>query len=194
MNNYLVIVMLMSIALAMDAFAVSVTLGMDGMAHRWGNRLKIAGTFGFFQGLLFILGLLSLRFVSGEVTVYNHLIAGAFLIVLGVRMIKEALDKSGEGYIEVSEKKLSQGKQLSFKVIAAFGIVTSIDALAAGITYGLIYDFFIVAVLCVSFVALFLSYIGLTFGKKLGSLIGNKANILGGLMVILLGMHAIFFN
>ncbi|MCU7205431.1 MULTISPECIES: manganese efflux pump MntP family protein [unclassified Turicibacter] len=194
MNNYLVIVMLMSIALAMDAFAVSVTLGMDGMAHRWGNRLKIAGTFGFFQGLLFILGLLSLRFVSGEVTVYNHLIAGAILIVLGVRMIKEALDKSGEGYIEVSEKKLSQGKQLSFKVIAAFGIVTSIDALAAGITYGLIYDFFIVAVLCVSFVALFLSYIGLTFGKKLGSLIGNKANILGGLMVILLGMHAIFFN
>lgn len=184
----------MSIALAMDAFAVSVTLGMDGMAHRWGNRLKIAGTFGFFQGLLFILGLLSLRFVSGEVTVYNHLIAGAILIVLGVRMIKEALDKSGEGYIEVSEKKLSQGKQLSFKVIAAFGIVTSIDALAAGITYGLIYDFFIVAVLCVSFVALFLSYIGLIFGKKLGSLIGNKANILGGLMVILLGMHAIFFN
>ena len=186
--------MLMSIALAMDAFAVSVTLGMDGMAHRWGNRLKIAGTFGFFQGLLFILGLLSLRFVSGEVTVYNHLIAGAILIVLGVRMIKEALDKSGEGYIEVSEKKLSQGKQLSFKVIAAFGIVTSIDALAAGIPYELIYDFFIVAVLCVSFVALFLSYIGLTFGKKLGSLIGNKANILGGLMVILLGMHAIFFN
>ena len=94
----------MSIALAMDAFAVSVTLGMDGMAHRWGNRLKIAGTFGFFQGLLFILGLLSLRFVSGEVTVYNHLIAGAFLIVLGVRMIKEALDKSGEGYIEVVRK------------------------------------------------------------------------------------------
>ena len=52
--------MLMSIALAMDAFAVSVTLGMDGMAHRWGNRLKIAGTFGFFFFFFFILGLISL--------------------------------------------------------------------------------------------------------------------------------------
>lgn len=186
--------MVMSIALAMDAFAVSVTLGMDGKAHRISERLKIAGTFGFFQGLLFVMGLLSLRFVSGEVTTYNHLIAGVILLILGIRMLREALDGSTNGCMASHEKELNQSKRLPFKVITAFGIVTSIDALAAGITYGLIYDEFILVTLCVTLIAFFLSYIGLTFGKRLGHLIGNKANILGGIMVILLGVHAIFFN
>lgn len=101
------------------------------------------------------MGLLSLRFVSGEVTTYNHLIAGVILLILGIRMLREALDGSTNGCMESHEKELNQSKRLPFKVITAFGIVTSIDALAAGITYGLIYDEFILVTLCVTLIAFF---------------------------------------
>ena len=73
-----------------------------------------------------------------------------------------------------------------------FGVATSIDALAAGITYGLIYEQLLIATLLIAAVAFILSYIGSTFGKKLGYMIGNKANILGGIMIIILGLKALF--
>ena len=178
----------MSVALAMDAFAVAITLGMDGLAHTVRDRLKVSISFGFFQGLLFVIGIVSLKFVSGEITTYNHLIAGVILIIFGVRMLQEACESSKEEYIESHEKK-----DLSLKLLAMFGIATSIDALAAGITYGLIYEQLILATIVIATIAFLFSYIGSTFGKTLGHMIGNKANIFGGVMIILLGVNALFF-
>ncbi|MBQ4164104.1 MAG: manganese efflux pump, partial [Turicibacter sp.] len=61
-----------------------------------------------------------------------------------------------------------------------------------GITYGLIYEQLLIATLLIASVAFILSYIGSTFGKTLGHMIGNKANIFGGIMIILLGVKALF--
>ena len=185
--------MIMSVALAMDAFAVAITLGMDGLDHTVRDRLKVSISFGFFQGLLFVIGIVSLKFVSGEITTYNHLIAGVILIILGVRMLKEAFESSKEEYIESHEMGFNKKKDLSLKLLAMFGIATSIDALAAGITYGLIYEQLILATIVIATIAFLFSYIGSTFGKTLGHMIGNKANIFGGVMIILLGVNALFF-
>lgn len=185
--------MIMSVALAMDAFAVAITLGMDGTAHTVRDRLKVSTSFGFFQGLLFVTGIISLRFVSGHITTYNHLIAGVILIILGVRMLKEGFEDSSGEYLQERESQLIKKRGLSFKILAMFGIATSIDALAAGITYGLIYDWWMSATILITVVAFLFSYIGSTFGKKLGYIIGNKANIFGGIMIILLGIDALFF-
>ena len=193
MKEYLVVIMIMSVALAMDAFAVAITLGMDALAHTVRDRLKVSISFGFFQGLLFVIGIVSLKFVSGEITTYNHLIAGVILIILGVRMLKEAFESSKEEYIESHEMGFNKKKDLSLKLLAMFGIATSIDALAAGITYGLIYEQLILATIVIATIAFLFSYIGSTFGKTLGHMIGNKANIFGGVMIILLGVNALFF-
>ena len=193
MKEYLVVIMIMSVALAMDAFAVAITLGMDGLANTVRDRLKVSISFGFFQGLLFVIGIVSLKFVSGEITTYNHLIAGVILIILGVRMLKEAFESSKEEYIESHEMGFNKKKDLSLKLLAMFGIATSIDALAAGITYGLIYEQLILATIVIATIAFLFSYIGSTFGKTLGHMIGNKANIFGGVMIILLGVNALFF-
>ena len=193
MKEYLVVIMIMSVALAMDAFAVAITLGMDGLAHTVRDCLKVSISFGFFQGLLFVIGIVSLKFVSGEITTYNHLIAGVILIILGVRMLKEAFESSKEEYIESHEMGFNKKKDLSLKLLAMFGIATSIDALAAGITYGLIYEQLILATIVIATIAFLFSYIGSTFGKTLGHMIGNKANIFGGVMIILLGVNALFF-
>ena len=190
MKEYLVVITVMSVALAMDAFAIAVTLGMDGTANTVSERLKVSTSFGFFQGLLFLVGIISLSLISGDVTAYNHLIAGTILIILGVRMLKEAFEQPSE--VEIENTPPYKKRKLTFKLLAMFGVATSIDALAAGITYGLIYEQLLIATLLIAAVAFILSYIGSTFGKKLGYMIGNKANILGGIMIIILGLKALF--
>ena len=108
-------------------------------------------------------------------------------------MLKEAFESSKEEYIESHEMGFNKKKGLSLKLLAMFGIATSIDALAAGITYGLIYEQLILATILIATIAFLFSYIGSTFGKTLGHMIGNKANIFGGVMIILLGVNALFF-
>lgn len=198
----MVVIMMMSVALAMDAFAISITLGMDGATGSMIQRLKVATTFGFFQGLLFILGIISLSFVNGNITVYNQYIAGVILICLGIRMIKDTFEESPDNCPHPICQKdkchqvkcLRTGKtnKLTFRLLVVFGIATSIDALAAGITYGLIYKEVMAALVCVSTVAFVLSYLGTTFGRKLGDMIGSKANLFGGLIILILGIKSIF--
>lgn len=194
--------MMMSIALAMDAFAISVTLGMDGVTGSMFEKLKVATVFGFFQGLLFILGIVSLLFFSGDITIYNRYIAGVILICLGAGMIKDIFEEPINNcpHSNCQKSKCSQVKclktgktnKLTMRLLVTFGIATSIDALAAGITYGLIYQETVISLIMVSSVAFGLSYIGITFGKRLGNLIGSKANLFGGILIIILGIKSIF--
>lgn len=203
MREYIIVIGIMSVALAMDAFAVSITLGMDGATSSVRQRLKVATSFGFFQGLLFILGIVSLSIVSGNITTYNQYIAGIILIILGARMIKEIFEEEPDNcpHSVCQKKKCNQVKclrtgktnKITLRLLVAFGIATSIDALAAGITYGLIYEEVMFPLVCVSMVAFVLSYIGATFGKKLSYWIGNKANLFGGILIVLLGIKSIFF-
>ena len=201
LNDYIIVIITMSVALAMDAFAVSITDGRDGATGSIRQRLKVATSFGFFQGLLFILGIISLTIVSGNITTYNQYIAGVILIILGARMIKETFEEEPDNcpYPICQQKKCSQVKclrtgktnKITFRLLVMFGIATSIDALAAGITYGLIYEQIMLAVICISGVAFLLSYMGATFGRKLGHIIGNKANIFGGILIVILGIKSI---
>lgn len=203
LGDYMIVISIMSVALAMDAFAVSITLGMDGATSSIRQRLKVATSFGFFQGLLFILGIISLTIVSGNITTYNQYIAGVILIILGVRMVKETFGEEPDNcpHPICQQKKCNQVKclrtgktnKITLRLLVIFGIATSIDALAAGITYGLIYEEVMVALICVSGVAFILSYMGATFGRKLGCMIGNKANLVGGVLIVILGIKSIFF-
>lgn len=203
MHEYLIIIIVMAIALAMDAFAVSITLGMDGVARTLRQRLEVAISFGFFQGLLFILGIIILHFVSGSMTTYNSYIAGAILIILGIRMAREGFEVHDnvcphgicqhKKCTEVRCLKTGKMKKLTLQLLVVYGIATSIDALASGITYGLIYDQILIPVICISSVAFVFSYLGASFGKILGHIIGNKANVLGGILLIFLGLQSVFF-
>ena len=188
MKEYLVVIMIMSVALAMDAFAVAITLGMDGLAHTVRDRLKVSISFGFFQGLLFVIGIVSLKFVSGEITTYNHLIAGVILIILGVRMLKEAFESSKEEYIESHEMGFNKKKGLSLKLLAMFGIATSIDALAVGVTFAFLNVSIMEACLIIGCTTFVLSVIGVVVGNFFGTRYKRKAEIAGGVILILIGL------
>lgn len=182
--GYLIIT-IMSVAMATDAFTVAVTGGMDGSIRTFGQRVKAAIIFGFFQGLFFLTGVVLFRFVSGEMTRYNSVVAGVILIIMGGRSLIEGVKMS-------FEHKRGQLKIFNLPQMMLLGVVTSIDALAAGLTVSLMFDGALLALLIVSGVAAVLTYVGAAFGQKIGPKIGDKANIFGGLIIILLGIRSLF--
>lgn len=173
---------LMAIALAMDAFTVAVTCGMDGTIRTMGQRIKISLIFGLSQGFLFGLGIILYQILSGEVTKYNSLVAGVILLTLGIHSLFNSF-----------QAQTVERKNFSFGVLCALGIATSIDALAAGITFNLIYENASEAIVIVGLIGTLLTYAGAAFGMKIGHKIGNKANIIGGLVIIMLGIKSLFF-
>ena len=183
MSGYFFVTSLMATALAMDAFTVAVTCGMEGTVQTRSQRVKASLVFGFFQGLLFTVGLVLYQLLSGEITRYNSLVAGIILMTLGVHSLFDGM----------RPKAVLERKSFSMWLLCVLGIATSIDALAAGITFNLIYDNLTAAIVIVGIVGILLTYAGATFGLKIGHRIGNKANIIGGLVIIILGIKSLLF-
>ena len=169
--------LLLAVGLSMDAFAVSICKGL-AMDRVTLKKACIPGLwFGGFQGAMPLLGwLLGSRFTS-YITSVDHWIAFVLLGILGFNMLREA--KNGEA----EEADASLG----FRVMLAMAVATSIDALAVGITFA----FLEVNLPAVSFIAL-VTFLFSAVGVKIGSLFGTrfkaKAEALGGIILILLGV------
>lgn len=183
MVGYFFITCLMALALAMDAFTVAFTFGMDGSVKTWPQRVRASLVFGFFQGLLFAVGLFLYQILSGEIARYNSIIAGIILLALGGHSLIGAFDP------QITVEK----RQFSLLLLCVLGIATSIDALVAGISFNLIYDHLSEAVTIVATIGVCLTYAGMFFGQRLGNRLGNKANIIGGIVIIILGLKSIFY-
>lgn len=199
MFEIVLIVILLAVALAMDSFAIAITLGVSGLSKENINRLKIALTFGFFQGGFFLLGYIVLFVLGKNVTKYNSLVAGLLLAFLGTKMLIEAFDKKeklcvNEECINCKKNrclKTGEYRFLTFKLLLIYGSATSIDAFAAGVSFGLKYDEIILAVISISFITFIFSYFGSTFGMYLKKYIKNKAEIIGGLILIFLAIKSL---
>jgi manganese efflux pump family protein len=192
----------LSLALAMDAFAVSISLGMAGLARNWSSRLKIALTFGFFQGFLFLLGYLSLSFIDSHTSNFYQYLASILLVYLGIKMIMEVF-KSDKGTcphnvclgLNCSNAKCDRTGQhrfLNIKLLLIYGTLTSIDAYAAGISFQLKYDYSYKVSYLIAFITLVLSFFGAKFGERLKDKIGKKSELIGGLILIFLALKGLF--
>lgn len=170
-------IVLISIGLAMDAFAVSVCKGLCMKKMNWKKALIIGGYFGIFQMGMPIIGyLLGIGF-SDLVESIDHWIAFILLGFIGTKMIYEAFKK---------EEAIND--DVDFKTMSVLAVATSIDALAVGITYACLdtanlWEAFtmigtITFMLCIS---------GVKIGNKCGYKYGNKAEILGGMILIFIG-------
>jgi putative Mn2+ efflux pump MntP len=116
---------ILSIGLAMDAFAVAICKGLSMVKMNWKNACIIGIYFGFFQGFMPLIGyLLGISF-QDKICSVDHWIAFILLGIIGLNMIKEALSKENE----------KQDESIKFKDMIILAIATSIDALAIGITF-----------------------------------------------------------
>lgn len=169
---------LIAVGLSMDAFAVSVCKGLSERQLKAKHYLIIGAWFGGFQALMPAVGYLLGSTFEQYITAVDHWIAFVLLCFIGGNMIREALSKD--------EEKLDAS--FSFKTMLLLAIATSIDALAVGITFALLPDVNIAAaVLFIGATTFILSAIGLKVGNVFGTKYKSKAELAGGIILILIG-------
>jgi len=164
-------------ALAMDSVAVSIASGSKYKSINFFDALKIALFFGIFQGLMPLLGYFVGNMFASFVDAIDHYIAFVILLFLGFSMIKEA--RAGNFEEEI--------KNLKNKTLFILAIVTSLDALAIGITFSFQDIDIIYAVFLITLITFVLCVIAVYIGKFLGGFLEDKAEYLGGIILIILG-------
>ncbi|MBI5890784.1 MAG: manganese efflux pump [Nitrosomonadales bacterium] len=169
-------VIVLAIALSMDAFAVSIGLGSKGNTK--GLGLKAGLYFGAFQALMPFIGYLGGRGVLGWVDAYAHWIAFGLLALIGAKMIYEGLSEGIEESIAT----------LTHKMMLLLAIATSIDAMAAGFSLTLLDINAWLACLIIGVTTFAFSWVGVLIGEKSGTWLENKAEIFGGVVLILIGV------
>ena len=169
---------ILSIGLAMDAFAVAICKGLSMNKMSWKNAIIVGLYFGIFQALMPILGyILGMNFQS-KITNIDHWISFVLLSGIGLNMIKEAISKGKE----------EENESLKFKDMIVLAIATSIDALAVGITFAFLKVNIIVSASMIGIITFIISIIGVKIGNVFGDKYKQKAELTGGIILILLGI------
>lgn len=169
--------LLIAVGLSMDAFAVAICKGLAMDRIRLRSALTVGLWFGGFQALMpaagYLLGSQFDRYITG----IDHWIAFILLGIIGGNMVKEAL----------SGQEDKTGDSLAFKEMLILAVATSIDALAVGVTFAFLQVDIVPAVLFIGCITFLLSALGVKAGSLFGSRFKAKAELAGGILLILMG-------
>ena len=168
---------LIAVALAMDAFSVSMTKGFTQKNLTRSQILYYGLFFGGFQALMPILGYFCGNVIASVVESLAPIVGFVLLLAIGLNMIRESFSDDDE----ITDR-------FSFREVTLLAIATSIDAFAVGITIALIKDPILISSAIIGIVAFIFSIVGIFIGKKLGDYVGDKFQILGGVILILIGI------
>ncbi|HAN20112.1 MAG: hypothetical protein A2Y15_05465 [Clostridiales bacterium GWF2_36_10] len=171
---------LLALALSMDAFAVSICKGISVRKMNFKKAIVIGIYFGFFQALMPFIGFFLTDLFSKQIESFDHWVAFALLIGIGIKMLLEAFDKEKSCDINSGSVR--------FLVMIPLAVATSIDALAAGITLHIEKVNIYLAVLLIGVVTFILCMLGSKVGNFLGTKCQKTAEIIGGIILILIGI------
>ena len=170
-------IILIAIALSMDAFAVSVSRGIVIDKCKIKHAFTLAILFGAFQALMPVVGWFLGHIFKEYVSSYDHWIAFILLLLVGARMIYEAVKPNEENNIKCD---------ISFQILLMLAVATSIDALAVGVTFSFLNISIVIPIIIIGIITFINSFVGVIVGSSIGKIFGKKVEILGG--VILVGM------
>ena len=175
--------MLLAVGLSMDAFAVSICKGLAMKKATLKAGLTCGIWFGGFQALMPLIGFFLGGLFAGVIQAVDHWIAFVLLAFIGINMLREAF--SGKCDCESCEADAD----MSFKNMFLMAVATSIDALAAGISLAMAgnVNIFAAVLLIGAFTFVFCT-VGVKIGNVFGSKLENKAQMVGGIILILLGI------
>ena len=172
--------LLIAVGLSMDAFAVAVTNGLCCKKMKTGWVIGTGLCFGGFQGLMPTIGFFLGKSFEKYITAFDHYIALVLLGFIGIKMIVGAI-KGAEDEQPPSE--------LTLTLLLVQGIATSIDALAVGVGFAALPDINIAfAAISIFATTLLFSVAGIFIGKKFGNKLNNKAQLLGGFILVGIGV------
>ncbi|MDR0526640.1 MAG: manganese efflux pump MntP family protein [Spirochaetaceae bacterium] len=176
-------IVLIAVGLSMDAFAVSITLGLSVTKPKAKEILLPGIYFGFFQALMPTIGFFAGTYFADKIQSFDHWLAFALLAVIGGKMIKDSLSKKEEERIN---KNVFQ-----FVKMLVLAVATSIDALAIGITFAIFNVNILRAALITGLITFFVSMAGVKTGNIFGTKFKSKAECAGGSVLVLLGIKII---
>ncbi len=168
---------ILAVGLSMDAFAVSICKGLS-LGKIKAKHMCIAGAwFGGFQALMPLIGYFLGSFFAEAITKYDHWIAFVLLVLIGGNMIKEAFGK---------EEELNNA--MDVKTMFLLAVATSIDALAVGVTFAFLQVQIVPAIIFIGVVTFVFSAVGIKIGSIFGTKYKSKAEFIGGVILILIGL------
>lgn len=173
----------LALGLSADAFAVSVTNGMCSSRITKKSAFATAMTFGLFQALMPILGFILGQTFSEFVNRYQHWVALFLLGFIGINMIVEAVKERRHPEDACNIKDIFTVKNLMLQ-----GIATSIDALAAGVSFAVLKLPILSTALFIGIITFLCCVLGVYIGKRFGSLLGIRAKLMGGIILIIIGL------
>lgn len=170
--------LLLSVGLAMDAFAVSICKGLALERVTLKHAAIVGAWFGIFQALMPAIGYFLGSAFERYITAFDHWIAFALLALIGGNMIREALHPDEDG----------ADASLGFRTMLLLAIATSIDALAVGITFAFLQVNLLASVLMIGIITFGISMAGVKLGSVFGTRYQARAELAGGVILILLGV------
>lgn len=167
------------VGLSMDAFAVALCKGLNMKKINYYHTIIIALFFGGFQAFMPLAGWLLGKQFESYITSIDHWIAFVLLVYIGGKMIYES--------IKGDEEESEADERLDYKELLIMAIATSIDALAVGITFAFLKVFILESITVIGITTFILSIVGVAIGNRFGMKFKQKAEIAGGVILILIG-------
>ncbi|MCU0610208.1 MAG: manganese efflux pump MntP family protein [Candidatus Eisenbacteria bacterium] len=171
-------ILLTAVGLAMDAFAVSLSSGLTLRCPNCRNASRIAGAFGCFQAVMPVIGWYIGRGFKPLIEGVDHWVAFGLLGLVGIKMIVDALHPEHERYAR---------DPLDTRVLLVLALATSIDALAVGLSFAMLDGSIVLPVIIIGAVTFGMSFAGVMAGGRFGHLLGRRAEVVGGLILIGIG-------
>ena len=172
-------IILIAIGLSMDAFAVSITLGLSVKKPKMADFLIPGLFFGLFQAIMPYIGYFAGTYFSNKIKNLDHWVAFVILGFIGSKMIKDSFSEGEEKIYE---------KPFHFVRMLLLAIATSIDALAIGITCAFLRVNIFIAILIIGLMTFFISMSGVKVGNVFGGKFKSKAEFLGGFVLVTIGI------
>lgn len=172
-------ILLIALGLAMDSFSVSIANGLSSKIFDFQKALTMALFFGFFQAVMPLIGWITGLTIAEVISGFDHWVAFGLLCVVGLRMIYEAIHQDSASLIT----------SFNVRVILILAVATSIDALAVGLSLSLLQVELWIPSIVIGVVTFFLSFLGVFLGGKFGEILKNKVEVLGGIILIIIGLR-----
>ena len=172
----------LAVGLAMDAFAVSICKGLAMREKVLKKGIIVGLWFGGFQALMPTIGFFLGTQFKDQITSIDHWIAFVLLGLIGINMVKEALSNDEE----------QADDSIAVKEMFMLAVATSIDALAVGITFAFLNVHIVSAAVMIGVCTFLISFAGVKIGNIFGTKYKSKAELAGGIILILLGFKILF--
>lgn len=179
-------IVLLGLAMATDAFAAALGKGAGMARPRWGEALRIGVIFGVVEALTPVIGWLLGSAAAQFIEAWDHWVAFALLTGLGLHMIHKA--RSGDG----ADEEPGFSANSSLLAVAITGLATSIDAMAVGVGLAFVEVNIAVVAVVIGLCTFVLVTLGVMAGRVLGTLIGRRAEIAGGIVLIAVGAWILY--